>query len=219
VPDRMGRLRVLVVDDHLVIRRELRRLIVEAGAEVVAEAATVTAAVREAETHQPDMILLDLSLPDGHALDVMPAFRRSAPHALVVVLTASQAEADIRKALEMGAAGYLTKDLSANAVVAAITQAAAGLTPVTGRAVTALLSGSSTRKEVAEAAVGRLSARERQVLALLAEGESASEVAERIGISVRTVEGHARSILNRLGARNRAEAVRIFMEAGGSPST
>jgi DNA-binding NarL/FixJ family response regulator len=207
-------MRVLVVDDHLIVRREIRRLVTEAGAVVVAEAATAAGAVAAAANHLPDVIVLDLDLPDGNGLEIMQRIHEVAPASRVVVLTVSTGEADIRRALAAGAVGYLTKDLSGAAVVGAISNVAAGLTTVTPKAVASLLSHSAPRSAAAREAISQLSPRELEVLRLLADGLSAAEAAERLGISVRTIESHARSVLNRLGARNRADAVRKFVEAG-----
>lgn len=209
-----GGINVLVVDDHLVVRHELRRLITEAGATVAGEASTAVAAVTEAQATQPDVVLLDLDLPDASGLDVMAEIARVAPGVRIIVLTASNAEADIRRALEQGAAGYLTKSLSGTAIIEAISGVGPGVTVLGEDAMRLLLSGASPRAAAARAAIERLSPRERDILALLADGLSAAEAAAGLGISVRTVEGHARAILNRLGARNRAEAVRIFVESG-----
>jgi DNA-binding NarL/FixJ family response regulator len=206
-------LRVLVVDDHLVIRHELRRLVTDTGATVVAEAGSVASALAMAAAHRPDVIVLDLHLPDGSGLDAIPRLQELSPDSRIVILTASNAAADIRRGLAAGASGYLTKDLSASQVAEAISSAGRGVTMVAGSAVASLLQGQSERTAQSGAAIARLSRREHEVLGLFAEGHSAAEVAELTGISVRTVEGHARSILNRLGARNRAEAVRIFTEA------
>ena len=206
-------LRVLVVDDHLVIRHELRRLINDAGAVVVAEAGSVASALAMAAAHRPDVVILDLHLPDGSGLDAIAPLRELSPGSRIVILTASNAASDIRRGLAAGANGYLTKDLSASQVADAISSAARGVTMVAGSAVDSLLQGHSERTAQSSAAIARLSPRELEVLGLFADGHSAAEVAVETGISVRTVEGHARSILNRLGARNRADAVRIFTEA------
>ena len=209
-------LRILLVDDHLVIRRELTRLVIAAGATVVGEAGTVAAALAEAGRTQPDVIILDLNLPDGSGLDVMAPLRQASPSSRIVILSASNDSGDIRRGLAAGANGYLTKDLSGAAVVGAIASATGGVTAVTNAAVASLLTGDSSRAAGARELISRLSAREREVLALLADGLSAAEAAGRLGLSTRTIEGHATSLLSRLGVRNRAEAVRIFVEGGGS---
>lgn len=211
-------LRVVIVDDHLIVRREVRRLVEEAEATVVGEAATLAGALAETLDKQPDVLILDLDLPDGSGLSIIRRVRESAPGCQVVVLTASTADADIRDALEAGATGYLTKDLTGAGVVSAISNAALGLTTVAGSAMLSLLGTSSPRTAAAREALGRLSARELEVLALLADGLSAAEVAAHLGISTRTIEGHARNVLARLSARNRAEAVRLFADAQLEPS-
>lgn len=211
--ERGERLRIVVVDDHLIVRREVRRLVEDDGSQVVGEAATAAGALREVEARTPDVLILDLDLPDGSGLDIIGRVHEIAPDCRVVVLTASTADADIRAALEAGATGYLTKDLSGAGVVSAISNASRGLTTVTGNAMLSLLGTTSARTADARAAIARLSGRELEVLALLADGLSAAEAAARLGISSRTVEGHAQSVLFRLSARNRAEAVRIFADA------
>ena len=207
-------MRAVVIDDHLVVRNEVRRLVVEAGGQVVAEGGTAAAAVARTTEFQPDLLLLDLDLPDGNALDVIGRIRSASPGTRILVLTVSASEVDIRRALAAGASGYLTKDLAGPAVVGAVAAVASGATMVTGRALDVLLAGSPPNRAEAAEAIRQLSAREREILGLLAEGLSAAGVASRLHLSVRTVEGHARSILARLNARNRAEAVRIYVESG-----
>lgn len=209
----MATLRVVVVDDHLIIRKEVRRLVEAAGGKVIGEAATLADGLGEVTARQPDVLILDLDLPDGSGLGIIRDVHDRAPACRVVVLTASTADADIRDALEAGAVGYLTKNLTGAGVVSAISNAARGLTTVTGSAMLSLLGTTSPRTEAAREAIDRLSARELEVLAMLADGLSAAEAAAQLGISTRTIEGHARSVLTRLAARNRAEAVRIFADA------
>ena len=207
-------MRAVVIDDHLVVRNEVRRLVAEAGGQVVAEGGTAASAVARTTEFQPDLLLLDLDLPDGNALDVIGRIRTASPGTRILVLTVSASEVDIRRALAAGASGYLTKDLAGPAVVGAVAAVASGATMVTGRALDVLLAGSPPNRAEAAEAIRQLSAREREILGLLAEGLSAAGDASRLHLSVRTVEGHARSILARLNARNRAEAVRIYVESG-----
>lgn len=211
-----GGLRVLIADDHAVVRHELRRLVAEAGGEVVGEAGTAREALSQATVHRPDVVLLDLDMPGASGLTVIAELRKRLPECRVLVLTASIVDHDIRDALLAGASGYLTKDLSGAAIVNAIASQPTEMALVTTGAVAALLSSDPPTDTGAAEALSRLTPRELEILGLLAAGFSAAEAAERTHLSVRTVEGYARTILGRLGARNRVEAVRIFMAAGGA---
>jgi two-component system, NarL family, response regulator DevR len=213
-----GRLRVLIADDHAVVRHELRRLVAEAGCEVVGEVGTARDALSQATVHRPDVVLLDLDMPGSSGLTIIADLRERLPGCRVLVLTASVVDRDIRDALLAGASGYLTKDLSGAAIVNAIANQPTEMALVTTGAVAALLSSHPPPGDVDAAdALSRLTPRQLEILGLLAAGLSAAEAARRTHLSVRTVEGYARSILARLGARNRVEAVRIFM-AGGGPA-
>jgi two-component system response regulator DegU len=194
--------RLLLADDHTMVRQSMRRSMEDAGFEVVGEASDGAEAVRLAGEHGPDVILMDVSMP---VLDGVEATRqvRSRPDAPQVVMLTMHADADVvRRALQAGAVGYLTKDCSIDEVVDAVRLAADGNGGVSPDLAAALL----REAEHVPSDTG-VSAREIEVLQLIAEGASPPEVAERLFISVKTVKNHLSSIYDKLDARDRTQAV------------
>jgi DNA-binding NarL/FixJ family response regulator len=194
--------RLLLADDHTMVRQSMRRSMEEAGFDVVGEASDGEEAVRMAAEHAPDVILMDVSMP---VLDGVEATRqvRSQAGAPQVVMLTMHADADVvRKALKAGAVGYLTKDCSIDEVVEAVRLAADGDGGVSPELASALL-----REAERPAADAGVSAREVEVLQLIAEGAAPPEVAERLFISVKTVKNHLSSIYEKLDARDRTQAV------------
>jgi two-component system response regulator DegU len=196
-------IRLLLADDHTMVRQSMRRSMEEAGFEVVGEASDGEDAVRQATTHTPDVVLMDVSMP---VLDGVEATRqiRTQPGAPQVVMLTMHADADVvRRALKAGAVGYLTKDCSIDEVVEAVRLAADGDGGVSPDLAAALLR-EAERPAPPETTV---SAREVEVLQLIAEGAAPPEVAERLFISVKTVKNHLSSIYEKLDARDRTQAV------------
>jgi two-component system nitrate/nitrite response regulator NarL len=200
--------RVLLVDDHPLVRAAVRQALTAADIEVVGEAASYETAILATDELRPDVVLLDLDLPDRSGLDYLRAVHDRMPEMVVVVLTVSAADRDLVEALRGGAAGYLTKDVAPDAIERALRDALRGELPLPGRlAATAIRALADARSdEPATTQVDRLTEREREVLALISEGRTDRQTAETLGISIRTVEAHVGSILRRTGARNRAEA-------------
>lgn len=207
-------LRVMVVDDHALVRAAIRQAIASPGIDVVAEAATAAATLETAPDVVPDVLLLDLGLPDRSGLQVLRELRDRLPRTQVVVLTVSSSPRDIREALRAGAAGYLTKDLDPAALFRAIDGIRHGQLAmsraIAAEAIRAL------REDWVRARNGSgdgLTVREEEVLRLMADGLTDRQIAARLGISRRTAEAHVGHILHKLGARNRAQAVGRSAEA------
>ncbi|HVF33133.1 MAG TPA: response regulator transcription factor [Acidimicrobiales bacterium] len=196
--------RLLLADDHRMVRQSMRRSMEDAGFDVVAEASDGQEAVRLAADLRPDVVLMDVSMP---VLDGVEATRqvRSGGTGTQVVMLTMHADADVvRRALQAGAVGYLTKDCSIDEVVEAVRLAASGDGAVSAGLAAALL------REAEAGSVGNesgVSAREIEVLQLIAEGAAPPEVAERLFISVKTVKNHLSSIYEKLDARDRTQAV------------
>jgi DNA-binding NarL/FixJ family response regulator len=192
-------LRILLADDHTVLRQALRRAVEAAGHTVVGEAGDGEEAVALAEAVRPDCAVLDISMP---RLDGVGAARRIASLRTPVVVLTMHADAETRsRALEAGAADVLTKDCSVTALIAAVER------------LVAPSPGLASRRDPT-----RLSAREVEILSLLASGASTVEVSERLFISAVTVKNHLASIYRKLGCRGRTEAVVWALKTGlGTP--
>ncbi|HZD72580.1 MAG TPA: response regulator transcription factor [Actinomycetota bacterium] len=202
-------LRVLVVEDHAVVRRGLCVVLESAGLTCVADVGTGAAAERAVRDHAPDVVLLDLGLPDMDGLQLLRRLQTSAPRVAVVVLTMHAEEEYVLRALAAGAGGYVLKLAELEAVVEAIARAVNGelyIDPAVARSV--------ARRAVREPEADPLTPRERDVLERIARGLTNRQIAGELFISPNTVETHRRHILEKLGARSRAELVAQALERG-----
>lgn len=196
--------RLLLVDDHQLLRQGLRRAMEEAGFSVVGEAADGEEALRMAETLRPDVTLMDITMPVLDGIEATRLMRQQCPENRVVVLSMHGEEETIARAMRAGAVGYLTKDCSMTQVAETIRLAATG----EGAAVSPGIASSILSELVKPAQGGSvLSKREEEVLQLFADGCSPTEVAGRLYISAKTVKNHLASIYEKLDARDRTQAV------------
>lgn len=202
-------LRILLVDDHEVVRRGLRGLLeAEAGWQVVGEARTGREAVALAERLRPDVVILDLALPELHGLEVTRRIHTALPGAQVLVFTMHRSERLMREALRAGARGYVLKADPAERLVAAV-RTLAEHRPFLPEELSAVLLGAFVRGEAAgEEGGDALTGREREVVLLLAEGRGNREIAEALGISVNTVETHRAAVMRKLEVSSLANLVR-----------
>jgi DNA-binding NarL/FixJ family response regulator len=199
-------LRVMIVDDHPIVREGLRGMLAaEPDIEVAGEAGSGDEAVATVPRLAPDVILMDLRMPGG---DGLSAIRRLGPGHRIVVLTTSEDDADILRAVEAGAAGYLLKNVTRQELAEGVRSAAAGRTVLTPSVAARL---AESRKAPAPAV---LSARERQVLELVAEGLTNVQIAQRLFIGEPTVKTHLLRLFGKLGVANRTTAVITAMELG-----
>lgn len=198
-------IRLLLADDHTMVRQSMRRSMEDAGFEIVGEAADGAEAVRLVERERPEVVLMDVSMPVLDGVEATRQIRAMAEGAPEVVMLTMHADADIvRRALQAGAVGYLTKDSSIDDVVEAVRLAASGDGAVSAGLAAALLREASVP---APDPGTQVSAREIEVLQLIAEGASPPEVAAQLFISVKTVKNHLSSIYEKLDARDRTQAV------------
>ena len=202
-------IRVVIADDHAVVRRGLRQVLgSERDLEVVAEAADLGDARRYVRGHHPDVLVLDLNLPEGLSLDAIPELRSEFPETQIVVLTMQNEPAYARQALSAGAVGYVLKEAAESELVEAVRRAAVGDSYLNPR-----LGG----RMAAEPTPGRpdgLTERELDVLRMIALGHTNAEIADQLHLSVRTVETHRAHIQQKLRLAARSELVRYALEHG-----
>ncbi len=208
----------MLVDDHALVRAAIRQAITAPDVETVAEAATAEEALRLAPQLQPDVLLVDIDLPGMNGLHLVRELATRLPDTRIVILTVSTSERDLLDAMRFGASGYVTKDLSPEALLRTVRGAHAGELAIprrmAARLVGRLLASTHHAPAVADdPALATLSAREQEVLRLLAGGLTDRAIAEALTISPRTVESHVGSILGKLGVRNRADAARRYRES------
>ena len=203
----IGTIRVVIADDHAVVRRGLRQVLdAEEGFEVVAEASDLEGARRYVRGHRPDVLILDLNLPEGLSLGAIPDIRADSPKTQIVVLTMQNEPAYARQALSAGALGYVLKEAAESELVEAVQRAAAGDTYLNPRL------GARVAAEPLPGPPDGLSEREVEVLRMIALGHTNSEIANELYLSVRTVETHRAHIQQKLRLGSRSELVRYALD-------
>ncbi len=216
-PERPGRLRVMLVDDHALLRSAVRQAMLDSDLEMVAEAATAEDALVVAPAVRPDVLLVDIDLPGMDGVRLVRELAPRLPDTRIVMLTVSTAERDLVAAMRYGAKGYLTKELAPDALVRAVQSAYEGELAMprrmAARLVDRLVETSRGGRREDDGELASLSAREAEVLRLLAEGLTDRQIAETLTISPRTVETHVGNILRKLEAKNRAEAAYRFRQS------
>ncbi len=200
--DRGPPIRVLLCDDHAIVREGLARLLEQAdGIDVVAQAADGREAIELAVESRPDVVIMDLSMPNVDGVEATRRIRIDVPEAAIVVLTSFSDGTRVLEAIDAGAVGYVLKDADSDEVVRAIRAAAVGGSPLDPRAARAVL----TRRAHASAATS-LTPREREVLAHVGAGRANKVIAIRLGISEATVKAHLTRIFQQLGVTDRTQA-------------
>ena len=203
-------LRVLIVDDHDFFRAGVRSVLAEHGLEVVGEAPSGSAALALIPVRAPDVILMDLHMPEMSGVEATRRLTDDGIDTPVVMLTVSSDPDDVVEALEAGAAGYLLKNAPPDEIVRSVESAAAGDSPLSPRIARHLVERSRSRVRrapgAAPVAVENLSEREVEVLRLVADGLDNSQIAAQIYLSPATVKRHVSSILAKLGVSNRVQA-------------
>ena len=205
----------MVVDDHPMWRDGVARDLTEAGLDVVATAGTGPQALRVAAAVRPDVLVLDLQLPELSGVEVTAQVAARLPDTRVLVLSASGEEGDVLAAVKSGATGYLVKSASAAELVDAVRRTAAGH-PVFTPGLAALVLGEFRRIATGPAGDGapRLTDRETEILRLVAKGLTYKEIADRLVLSHRTVQNHVQNTLGKLQLHNKAQLVRYAFEQG-----
>jgi DNA-binding NarL/FixJ family response regulator len=209
-------LRVLLADDHGIVRRGLRSLLEDAGVTVVAEAADGLEALRLCEEHRPDILILDIGMPKLNGIDVAARAQKIERPPRVIILSMHADESYIMRALAAGARAYLLKDATDEDLLPAVRAVESGR-PFFSPAVTAVLVQDYVRSLQARNltdSYGLLTDREKEVLQLLAEGRSNKEVASLLNVAVSTVETHRSSLMQKLDLHNTAEIVLYAVRKG-----
>ena len=206
-------MRVLVADDHSLFRDGLVSLLEAAGHQVVGQVGDGQAAVEAARRLDPELILLDVSMPNLDGLAALRQIKAERPHAKVVMLTVSDDDT-LFEALEAGAQGYLLKSLSADEFLEILKGVARGEAALTRKTATRLIDGLAKGKRRTEEPQHRLTPRESALLELVVSGMSNKAIAQEMSISENTVKYYMKSILQKLGARNRTEAATLALREG-----
>ena len=206
-------IRVLIADDHAVVRQGLRTFLeLQDDIEVVADVADGEAALRAAEEHEPDVVLMDLVMPGGGGVEAIRALREARPEARVLVLTSFLDDDKVFPAVRAGAAGYLLKDVEPAELVRAIRTVDDGEALLHPAVAARLMEEiSETERPAAEEA---LTAREREVLELIARGMPNKLIARDLEIAEKTVKTHVSSILSKLGLTDRTQAALYAVRSG-----
>ena len=206
-------IRVVVVDDHAVVRSGLRLLLdQEADIEMVGEAGDAREAIFEVRSKHPDVVIVDVTMPGESGIEVLPKLLDESPETKALVLSMHDDPSYVRDAFAAGAGGYVLKDAVDTEVVAVVRQVAAGKRYVNPDLGARLVEAEARARAAAEA--DPLSDREREVLRLLALGHTNQEIAKMLYISVRTAETHRAHVMQKLRLSTRAELVRYALEHG-----
>jgi two-component system, NarL family, response regulator NreC len=204
-------IRVVLADDHTLVRQALKSLLEREKFQVVAEASDGQEVVALAEAHHPDIAVIDISMPILNGIDAARELGRSCPKTKTILLTQHEEDQYIREALEAGVKGYVLKNQAASDLVHAIQQVSRGqfyLSPGVSRAVM------EAYRTKSDTPADPLTARERQVLQLIAEGKSTRDAASLLGISVKTAESHRMRLMQKLDIHETASLVRYAVRRG-----
>jgi len=208
----------MVIDDHILFREGLISLFNSSSDfKIVGEAGSVRGAIKKAKLLQPDIILMDFSLPDGTGLDATKAILKEIPECQIVFLTIYEADEKLFKAIRAGAKGYLPKNVSASDLIPSLHALERGEMAISRKMASSIaveFAKSDSHSSIKEEVFTKLSSRELDVLCELQPGVSNFAIAQRLFISENTVKQHMRKVLNKLGVKNRREASLIAQQAG-----
>ena len=199
-------IRILVVDDHPVVRQGVAGLVDgQPDMSIVAQASNGREAIQQFRTHHPDLVLMDMQMPEMNGLDALMAIRDEAPDARIIVLTTYAGDAQVLRAIKAGARGYLLKSALHRELLDTIRAVHAGKKTMSAE----------VSYELAEHATDdALTPAEVRVLRLIADGNANKEIAEQLSVSEETVKGQVRNILSKLGAKDRTHAAMIGLKRG-----
>ena len=209
------KLRIYLIDDHPVVRQGLARAIAqEPGMTVVGQSSTAVEALREVGALAPDVVLVDLNLPDRDGIDLLTALRGRVRDAKLLVLSCYDDELHVAEALRAGAQGYVVKTSPLADILSGIREVAVGGTPLSPGVAGAVVRAMRRPSDVAAGSLDSLSPRERQVFRLLALGLSTRDAAARLDLSPKTVETHRMRIYEKLGCSSAVDLTRLAVREG-----
>ncbi len=209
------RISVLIVDDHDVVRQGIRAfLATQPDLEIVGEAASGDEAIRLAQEHIPDVVLMDLVMPGMNGVEATRAVKRVSPRSQIVVLTSYHEDEHIFPALRAGALSYTLKDIRSAELAVIVRQAARGESVLHPQVATRVIQEVRTAKPNVPAAFADLTDRELEVLHLIAAGHSNAAIAEQLVLSEKTVKGHVSNILSKLQMADRTQAAVFAWQQG-----
>lgn len=211
------KLRVLVIDDHTLFREGLEGLLTRRDIDVIASVGDGEEGIRLAQELKPDIILLDMRMPDLNGLGVLTRLNETDLEMPISMLTTSTEERDLVEALRNGAKGYLLKDMEPDSLVVALRDIVDGKTvvaPTLAPVLARVVQGNTPNSKIEETPFEDLTPRETEILGLLAEGQSNKVIARNLGISDGTVKLHVKAILRKLSVHSRVEAAVLAVEHG-----
>jgi len=206
--------RILLADDHVILRQGLRAILEQAGMAVIGEAGDGHEALKIAATQHPEVAVLDISMPHLNGLETARRFREGMPQVKIVLLTVHTEEPYVLEALQAGAVGYVLKTQAAVDLVQAIREVLQGAVYLSPRVSHAVVKAYLTKTEPP---ADPLTSREREILQLTAEGQTMKEIAGRLGLSIKTVESHRIRMMRKLGIHEIATLVRYAIRRGLTP--
>lgn len=208
-------IKVLIADDHAIVRAGLRTLIkAETDLTLLGEASGGLEAIEKTHELSPDVLVLDISMPDKDGIEVIRVLKEEGEKCAVLVLTVHEDDALVREAIRSGAAGYILKHAAESELIAAIRSVYNGDLYVHPKMLRSLLKTEQKIVHEGNSLVETLTLREKEVLRLIVQGYTNKQVSEELGISVRTVEGHRGNLTDKLGIRSRVDLLRYAREHG-----
>lgn len=219
-PNLTPKIQVLLADDHTILRQGIRLLLEsQPDMEVVGEATNGLEAIKLAHSLRPDIILMDISMPQLNGLEATRRIKQELPTIQIVILTMHETEEYLIKILQAGATGYVLKQAADRELIEAVRIASRGDTYLYPRIASRLVSDYLRRIETGtpderDTAYETLTAREREILKLVAEGHTNKEIAELLTLSIKTVENHRYSLMNKLNAHDRGELIKYAIRVG-----
>jgi len=208
-------IRILVADDHSLFRDGIVSLLEAAGFQVIGQVGDGRAAVEAARRLQPELVLMDLSMPEMTGLEALRAIRAEMPDVQVVMLTVSDEDSDLFEAIRAGARGYLLKSLNADEFIELLEGLQRGDAAISRKTATRLIDGYAALSRLqTKSSESLLTPREMELLQLIVDGMSNKAIAERLSLSENTIKYHIKNILQKLGVQNRTEAATQALRSG-----